>query len=113
MKSGTDFQNVSEIVVERLPVEQIEQLAESPHLIYHEQVETGKPYSYRLRDDLLITIIKHDVTTDIEPNAEVRKHIEEYDQKLQEKMKTVPAPHPGPLQNPLSNPAQVQFCEDE
>jgi 5'-nucleotidase len=75
--------------VERVPKDQINQIIESPHLIYHEQVETGKPYKYHLRDDLVVTLIKHDVTTDIEPDPEIQKHIQDYDLKLQEKMKTV------------------------
>lgn len=87
VKSGTDFQNLSEIVVRKCdPSMRIE---ESPSKIDETQVVTNQVYTYRLKDDLLVSVTKHDITKEVEPNPAVLKHVESYDLKLAEKMKKI------------------------
>ena len=55
----------------------------------HSEVVTGKVYSYRLRPDLMVTVKKHDITSEVPPNEEVKKHVESCDAKIQQMMKKV------------------------
>lgn len=87
VKSGTDFQNLSEIVVRKQKDGQ--KIEEGPLKMEYFEVVTEKAYHYNFKDGLTVTLTKHDITKDVPPNEKVLKHVEKYDVKLQETMKNV------------------------
>ena len=91
VKSGTDFQNFSEIIIEQVPPEELSKLEiDEERIVHHEEVQTGKEYKYLLaKKSLLLTVIRHDVTLDDPVDPEIEAHVQEYDMKLHERMKRV------------------------
>lgn len=87
IKSGTDFQNLSEIIVKKASPEEVGSIKVEQTLVRHEEVITGQEYIYPLGTNLKVTVIKHDITRDTVPDPKIQKVVNDYDHKLQEKMK--------------------------
>lgn len=92
VKSGTDFQNLSEIIVKRVSKEEQTAAIKGPEIVLHDAIVTGAEYNYPLGDTLLLTVIKHDITRDVKPDHKIEMVVHEFDHKLQEKMRKVSEP---------------------
>lgn len=66
-----------------------EGFSQAPDVIIHEQMEAGRSYDFKLRDNLLVSVIKHDVTREDLPDADVENHVKKCDEKLSQMMKKV------------------------
>ncbi len=90
VKSGTDFFNMIEIEVRKMTPEQLNSINFSPNLIEHEEVLLGVNYHYKLgKENLVVSLRRHDVTKDITPNPAIVSHVSECDLKLKEKMSKI------------------------
>lgn len=110
VKSGTDFQNLSEIIVRKSSPQ--EDLIESDYKVDADKVVTGQAYHYKLKQDLAVTVIKHDITREVIPNEVVQKHVESYDEKLAEKMKKVMVNLQDSLQVYPRGQPEIQFYQN-
>lgn len=89
VKSGTDFQNLSEIIFHRGTLEELKNHKNSQSPVLHGEVTTGERHVYKLRDDIMVTVVKHDITKDTPVDEEIAAHVEKFDMKLKESMKRV------------------------
>lgn len=86
VKSGTDFKNLSEILLTRSKPDSTDKL---PDILNDEDIIAGKHYIYPLRDGLCVRVIKHDITKDDLPDPDTEKHVKQCDEKLSKMMKRV------------------------
>lgn len=86
VKSGTDFQNLSEIVLRKSRYH--DELADCPPIMDDTEVEIGRAYQYQFKK-FEATVIAHNVTKDVVPDQETEAMIEESDLKMKDKMRKV------------------------
>jgi hypothetical protein len=89
-KSGTDFQNISEIEVWEYDDDEYENALQHPESeIEHHQIKTGHPYTFRLPNNKVVIVKKHDVTIADPICPKIEQHVETYNKRLEEQMKKV------------------------
>lgn len=87
MKSGTDFQNMSEIEFFEMSPEEYSSTQESAEKILDQSsVRSGIKYTYKMPNNKVVTVQKHDVTKQDEPDAEIASIVDSYDHILKAKL---------------------------
>lgn len=84
LKSGSDYKNYSEI---RIKQGSDVTSSEYGNVTLEDNAETGKEYSYLVNKKYGVTLIKHDITKDIEPLPELVTHVSHYNDLMHEAMK--------------------------
>lgn len=87
MKSGTDFQNLSELLISK-PTKDFSIIQESSTKLKHDEILANQCYTYKLKDRI-VKVIKHDITKNDEPDAATLAQVERSDDKLKVQMKRV------------------------
>lgn len=91
VKSGTNYQNLSEIKVKILDKEGLQKMkmyiSHKDTIINDDNVVTDKVYNFLLKRKYLIQVTKKDITTDIPQNKELLKHVESYYVEFDKTMK--------------------------
>ena len=86
VKSGVDFKNLSVLTLEERELNEEEKARVPEVSMDDDAVETGKTYSYQVRDKFAVNIKKCDITKDLDTDPEVEESIQEYYRELDKKM---------------------------
>lgn len=90
VKSGTDFQNFSEIELWQYSSADYQKVVENSSTeVSHKQVETGHAYIFKMPQNRVVVIKKHDILKKDISDPQIELHCQNYNAKLEEQMKKV------------------------